>query len=159
MQERITLIGRAAGEPLRNAKEGGSGGQGPVSFRFATKDSRFDEATRSWVETETNWYTVKAWRSLGENALESVRKGQPLIVHGRLELQSWTDSSGRERITPTVHAESLGHDLRRGITAFSTRARTADADGEPGPPAGGPVAAEEPADSWADPAALVDAPF
>jgi single-strand DNA-binding protein len=130
MQERITVMGRVAGEPQRNTKEG-SGSDGPVTFRFATRDSRFDEATRAWVESETNWYTVKAWRTLGENVLESVAKGQPLIIRGRLQLDSWTDASGRERITPTIHADSIGHDLRRGVSTFTVRSAAAESTSNP----------------------------
>lgn len=154
MQERITVIGRAAGDPQRMAKDGAGAG-GPVTFRFATRDSRFDEATRAWVESETNWYTIKAWRGLGDNVLDSVAKGQPLIIQGRLELSSWTDSSGRERITPTIHADSIGHDLRRGVGSFTARSMAQ----EPVPEAPRERPAVGAQDEWASAAELADAPF
>lgn len=154
MQERITVMGRAATDPQRVTRDG-AGTAAPVTFRFATRDSRFDETTRAWVESETNWYTVKAWRALGDNVLESVAKGQPLIIQGRLELDSWTDSSGHERITPTIHADSIGHDLRRGASAFTARATSADASAvaPQGAVAGGSR------NDWATSPELADAPF
>jgi len=71
-----------------------------------------------WVDGETTWYTVTAWRTLADHLRDSVRKGDPLIVHGRFRTESWQPEDGP--VTTTLHVEALlvGHDLNRGISHF-----------------------------------------
>ena len=50
-----------------------------------------------WVDGETTWYTVTAWRTLADHLRDSVRKGDPVIVHGRLRTETWAARGGRHR--------------------------------------------------------------
>ena len=43
-----------------------------------------------WVDGETTWYTVTAWRALADHVRDSVLKGDAVIVHGRLRTETWT---------------------------------------------------------------------
>ena len=62
----------------------------------------------------------------------SVRKGDPVIVVGRLRTSVWTkDGQTRERLG--LEAETVGHDLSRGTAIFRRASRTA----VPVEPAGG----------------------
>jgi single-strand DNA-binding protein len=74
-----------------------------------------------WVDGETTWYTVTAWRTLADHLRDSVRKGDPVIVHGRLRTESWTTEDGGSATTLHVEASVIGHDLSRGITHFIKR--------------------------------------
>ena len=74
-----------------------------------------------WVDGETTWYTVTAWRTLADHLRDSVRKGDPIIVHGRLRTESWTTDEGGAATTLHVEASVIGHDLTRGITHFIKR--------------------------------------
>lgn len=71
-----------------------------------------------WVDGETTWYTVTAWRTLADHLRDSVRKGDPLIVHGRLRTESWQPEEGPTSTTLQVEASLVGHDLTRGISHF-----------------------------------------
>ena len=71
-----------------------------------------------WVDGETTWYTVTAWRTLADNLRDSVRKGDPVIVHGRLRTESWQPEGGGTATTLLVDASLIGHDMNRGITHF-----------------------------------------
>lgn len=93
-----------------------------------------------WVDGETTWYSVTAWRTLADHLRDSVRKGDPVIVHGRLRTESWQSEDGGTNTTLQVEASLIGHDLNRGITHFMrrrTEQQPADAD----------EAAAEPADA------------
>jgi single-strand DNA-binding protein len=46
-----------------------------TSFRLASSQRRYDRTQQTWVDGETNWYTVSAFRSLGSNAAASINKG------------------------------------------------------------------------------------
>jgi single-strand DNA-binding protein len=71
-----------------------------------------------WTDGETTWYSVTAWRTLADHVRDSVRKGDPLIVHGRLRSETWQPPEGPATVTLHVDALLVGHDLNRGITHF-----------------------------------------
>lgn len=108
----------------------------------------------NWEDGETTWYSVTAWRTLAENVRESVRRGEAVIVHGRLRSRAWSRGSGEpEQTALEVEAVLVGHDLTRGTSAFLKRQRTlhdeSELDAEVAEMvAEGLVAEEPPLDSW-----------
>lgn len=71
-----------------------------------------------WVDGETTWYSVTAWRTLADHLRDSLRKGDPVIVHGRLRTETWVPEDGPASTTLYVDALLVGHDLSRGISHF-----------------------------------------
>lgn len=71
-----------------------------------------------WVDGETTWYSVTAWRTLADHLRDSVRKGDPVIVHGRLRTESWKAEDGGTNTDLHVEASLVGHDLTRGRSFF-----------------------------------------
>jgi single-strand DNA-binding protein len=90
-----------------------------TTFRLGSTPRQFDRALNTYVDKPTTWYTVQCWRGLAQNAFESVRIGQPVIVTGRLRTHEWTDDSGEQHSRVILEAFSLGHDLSRGTTTFT----------------------------------------
>ena len=76
-----------------------------------------------WFDGETTWYSVTAWRTLADHLRDSVRKGDPVIVHGRLRSETWQPPEGPATVTLHVDALLVGHDLNRGITHFIKQQR------------------------------------
>lgn len=115
----VTLQGWLGGEvSLREA------GDVPVaSFRVACTPRRYQKKTDEWVDGDTQWYTVNAWRSLAENCGRSLRRGDPVVVHGKLNAQVWTNSAGIEVTSFEVEAFFVGHDLNRGVGQFTRSVR------------------------------------
>ena len=76
----ITVRGWLGGDvDLRRA------GDVPVaSFRLACTPRRFNRRTETWSDGPTQWYTVTCWRSLADNVARSLRRGDPVVVQGRL---------------------------------------------------------------------------
>ncbi len=72
-----------------------------------------------WVDGDTTWYSVTAWRQLAEHVRDSVRKGDAVVVHGRLRTDCWTREDGQASSTLQIEATLLGHDLTRGTSTFS----------------------------------------
>ena len=112
-----------------------------ANFRVACTPRRYQKKTDEWVDGDTQWYTVNAWRALAENCGQSLRRGDPVVVHGKLNAQTWTNSAGIEVTSFEVEALFVGHDLNRGSSQFT---RTVRATPEP---------AAEGADEAADAAA------
>ena len=82
-----------------------------------------------WVDGETTWYSVTAWRTLADHLRDSLRKGDPVIVHGRLRTETWAPEGQPASTTLHVDALLVGHDLNRGITHFIKRSDRVGADG------------------------------
>ncbi len=83
-----------------------------------------------WADGETTWYTVTAWRALADRVRDSVRRGDAVIVHGRLSTRSWTDDKGVPVTTLEVEATYMGHDMSRGVSTFAKASRPEVADGD-----------------------------
>jgi single-strand DNA-binding protein len=166
MIDTLTIVGRVATDPIQS--QTGSGV--PVTnFRLASTHRRFDTATQAWTDGGTNWFSVAAFRQLGEHAKASLRTGDSVIVTGRLKIRNW-ESNGKHGTSVDIDAEAIGHDLRWGTTAYRPQSRTSTGDtgassvaadetgGDSGAPTTGrgrptdePTAYETP---WADPRAV-----
>lgn len=77
-----------------------------------------------WVDQPTAWYTVKAWRQLGRHVADSVRRGEPVIVTGRLVVETWDKGNGEIGTKHVVVARAVGHDLSRGVGRFRRAERS-----------------------------------
>ncbi|GAB2881944.1 single-stranded DNA-binding protein [Nocardioides pacificus] len=97
------------------------GGVQVASFRVGNTPRRFRGG--QWENGETAWHTVKAWRSLASHVEGSVRNGDPVIVHGRLEADVWQREDGQTSTRYVVVATSVGHDLAKGTSTFAKASR------------------------------------
>jgi len=113
----ITLAGWLGNDvQLRQA------GEVPVaSFRVATTPRRFQRKTGTWVDGDTQWYTVNAWRNLADHCSRSLRRGDPVVVQGRLSQRRYVNKDNVEVISLEVDAVLVGHDLSKGVSAFTRR--------------------------------------
>jgi single-strand DNA-binding protein len=89
-----------------------------VLFRVASTPSYWDQASRSWRDLPTTWMSVKAFRHLAQNAAESLKVGDPVVVIGRLRTETWTTKEGEARESTVLEATLIAHDLGRGVTHF-----------------------------------------
>ncbi|MCZ3387353.1 MAG: single-stranded DNA-binding protein [Actinomycetia bacterium] len=92
-------------------------------FRLATAERYLDREANKWVERDTIWLDVICFRKLADHVAESVIKGQPVIVRGRLRVSRWESDNG-PRETLEVLATSVGHDLAMGQASFARPPRT-----------------------------------
>ncbi|WP_372593143.1 single-stranded DNA-binding protein [Actinotalea sp.] len=120
----VTVVGWAATTP----REVVGDGVPFTSFRLASTPRHFDARARTWVDGRTEWVTVKAFRDVAFNVAASVRKGDPLLVHGRLQTQEWQSEQG-PRTDLVLEASALGHDLTRGTGRFARRVHVAGESG------------------------------
>lgn len=134
MPDSITVTGLVATPPRHIVT---SEGLPITSFRLASSQRRFDRSQERWVDGETNWYTITGFRQLAINTAASVKKGDRVVVVGRLKIRDW-ENGERSGTTIEIDADSLGHDLMWGSSAFirsvSTTAATTDAATEEFPP-------------------------
>lgn len=111
----VVLIGSVA----TDVREYTGGDFTRIQFRLAVNERRFDRESDRWVDADTSFYTVVAWRDLASNASISIRKGDPVVVTGRMRVREWTTDEGKRGMSTEITATSIGHDLARGTTEFT----------------------------------------
>ncbi|HEY1155454.1 MAG TPA: single-stranded DNA-binding protein [Arthrobacter sp.] len=110
----ITIRGFVATEITSSTTPGGVA---TASFRLGSTARRFDRASKTWGDGPTNWFTVQGYRNLAGTLGCSIRKGQPVIVVGKLKIHTW-EKDGRVYHSTIIDAEAVGHDLTFGSANF-----------------------------------------
>ena len=122
----VTVQGNVGGHPNYRSV----GDATVANFRIAVTPRRFSKATGEWVDAETQWFTVNCWRSLADNVDASIRRGQAVVVHGRLNAKTYVNKAGVEVSTFEIDATAVGHDLNRQVTRVLKEARDESAEAE-----------------------------
>jgi len=125
MTDIITLTGLAATDPRHIVT---SEGLAITSFRLASNQRRFDRTQNAWIDGDTNWYTITAFRQLGMHVATSIEKGQRVVVTGRVRIRDW-ESGEKNGTTIEIDAEAIGHDLNWGRATFTRTVIAAKTDG------------------------------
>lgn len=113
-ESRVLMFGFVGKDPTRIGQPGST----PVcSFRLGSTPAYYDTARGVWTRRPTTWITVKAFRSLAMNLLQSLHKGDPVMVSGGLVTEEWT-SGGQPHSTMVLEADGVGHDLNLGQGSF-----------------------------------------
>lgn len=120
MHDTVTIVGNVATDPTQGRT---ASGITVTNFRLASTHRRFDDATQAWVDVATNWYSVAAFRQLGEHAKASLRSGDSVIVTGRMKIRAW-ENNGKQGTSVDIDADAIGHDLRWGTTAYRRSTRS-----------------------------------
>jgi single-strand DNA-binding protein len=100
MNPKITIVGRLGKDPEAI-------GQSGARFTVATKDRVKNEKSGQWEDRDTSWWTIKAWKTLGQQAIATLKKGQEVIIVGTIYQESWKDANGNARTSYEVNAESI----------------------------------------------------
>jgi single-strand DNA-binding protein len=143
MPDTITLTGLVATPPRHLVTNDGL----PITtFRLASTQRRYDRGQQKWIDGDTNWFTITAFRQLASNAAASLSKGQRVVVTGRLRVRDWA-SDERTGTNVEVDADALGHDLSWGTAVFTRTISSAVTQGGTDPEPGVPTTGDDPDDS------------
>jgi single-strand DNA-binding protein len=110
-----------------------NGGDPVASFRVAMSSRRYDRATERWVDSDTHYFTVSCWRDLAHNVVQSVTKGMPVVVYGKLrsrEVPRPCGESSHIMRFQDIEAIAVGPDLSRGVATFTRVKRGAAVESE-----------------------------
>jgi single-strand DNA-binding protein len=115
----VTMVGNLASEP--DIRTVGPGVQ-VANFRLAASDRRFDQETGQWVDTNAVFLKVSCWRTMAHNVIASLRKGDPVVVFGRLQSYSYVRDD-QQRTSFELDAYAIGPNLARGFAVFHRSSR------------------------------------
>ena len=100
MLNSIVIIGRLTRDPEMRQTPSGTA---VCTFTLAV-DRSFKSANG---ERETDFIPVVAWRQLGETCGRYLAKGKLAAVDGRLQIRSYKDKDGNNRIAAEVVADNV----------------------------------------------------
>lgn len=130
----LTIVGRLASDidMLQT-----SDGRWRATFRVVSNARRQIPQTGEWVDGRTLFVRVVCWRSLAQNLHASLRKGDPVIVHGSLRMHEYVGRDGKPHSALELDGRAVGPDLalaRAAVTRLRydgspSRAGTDGADG------------------------------
>lgn len=99
---RVILIGNLTRDPELRYTPSGT----PVAEIGLAVNDRRKNANGEWVE-ETTFVDVTLWSRTAEVASEYLTKGAPVLVEGRLRLESWEGNDGQKRSKLRVVGERM----------------------------------------------------
>ncbi len=109
---RIILIGNLTRDPEhRNL----ASGQAVCRLGLATNRQFKNKQTGSLVQ-EVCYIDVDGWGAQAESCRQYLQKGRPVLIEGRLKLDSWEDQAGQKRNKHSIVAERVVF-LSNGATA------------------------------------------
>lgn len=135
----VTVVGNVVSDPTHAVTASGTH---VTNLRIASTSRRFDRGSGEWRDGGTLFVKVTCWRALADNVAESVCKGEPVVVTGRLRIRTYTGRDEQRHLSVEIEATAMGHDLSRGCARFQRAQRVV---------AGRSDAGEEPSVPWTAP--------
>ena len=112
----VTLVGFVAQDPQQRETKNGSR---VTDLRVGATTRVQDRVTMQWRDGDTSYYNVACWRRLGDHVRASLRKGDPVVIKGRFRARTFDDkTTGLPRTAIDIVADTVGHDLNRGIANY-----------------------------------------
>lgn len=136
METYVTVSGNLVAEPKVRTV---ANGQAVADLRIASNPRRFDREAGEFKDGDPIYIGVSCWRTLAINVHASLRKGDSVVVYGRLLYREYDDKDGVHRSVHSIDAISVGPDLARWAVDIRRPARPADTD-QAAPAAGTPEA-------------------
>ncbi len=114
-EAQLSVVGYVASEPQFSRV---GNGIPKLTMKVAWTTRRRESSSGEWVDGNTSFVRVTCWRRLAENLATCLRKGEPVLLRGRLEVRPFTGKDGVRRVSVDVDASYLGYDLTRGVAGF-----------------------------------------
>lgn len=105
-EARITIDGNLTADPeLRFVPSGAA------TARFTVASTPRVKRGDQWEDGETVFLPVTVWRELAEGSAETLRKGDTVIVSGKLRQRSY-EKDGIRRVAYEIDGEFVGKSVR-----------------------------------------------
>lgn len=110
MNERTcTLTGNLTADPELRFTPGGAA---VANFTVAATSRTLDKTTNQWRDGEALFLRCTLWRQAAENLAESLRRGDRVIITGRLRQRSFQTREGDKRTTIELNVDEIGASLK-----------------------------------------------
>jgi single-strand DNA-binding protein len=98
------VIGNLGADPeVRGSAKSGS----IVGFTIAENVQNFDEATQKYKTVHTNWFNITSFGQIAERSKIHLKKGDRVIVQGKMRVSQYQDKSGEKRSGFEIIADEI----------------------------------------------------
>lgn len=121
MEPSVTMTGNLVADPVRRVT---AAGVVVTKLRIASNHRRFDRERGEWISADPVYLDVNCWRQLGDNVAASLKKGDSVLVSGRLTMREYDDANGgARRQSYAIEAVSVSPDLCRYVAMLARPTR------------------------------------
>ena len=138
----LTIIGNLVSDPeLRFTPAGAA----VANFTVASTPRAFAKGWGEWRDGEALFLRCSIWRDSAEHVAESLRRGQRVVVVGRLKQRSY-EKDGEKRTVVELEAEEVGPSLKYAVAKVEkvSRSDSGGGRGGSGGRSGGPSRTDDP---------------
>ena len=93
----VALVGNITDDPELRYTQSGAALAG-----FTVAVSHRSKTNGEWQDVNDGFFRCTAWRSVAENAAQTLEKGIRVFVAGKLVQRSWQDNDGNKRQTVEI---------------------------------------------------------
>jgi single-strand DNA-binding protein len=145
----LTVIGNLTADPeLRFTPSGAA----VASFTVASTPSKYNRDSGKWEDGDALFLRCNIWRQAAENVSESLRRGDRVIVTGRLKQRSFETREGEKRSVVELDVDEIGPSLKWATASVKKATREGGGSGSGQPPddpwTRGRGAANTPTGNW-----------
>ncbi|MFC8925245.1 single-stranded DNA-binding protein [Streptomyces albidoflavus] len=112
----LTMAGNVVADPELRFTPGGAA---VANFRMANTPRKFNRQTNEWEDGEPLFLSVAVWRQQAEHVVESIKRGDRVIVVGRLTQRQYEDREGKTRSSYEIQADEVAASLLRATAAVT----------------------------------------
>lgn len=132
----ITAEGTLIGDPeLRFTPSGVA----VAKWRIACNERRFNKTTQEWETGRTTFITGSCWRTLAENVVETLKRGDLVLVAGKLTMREWETDEGKKASAYEIDADTMGPALAFTTARLERKDHTGNTTAEADPWASAPA--------------------
>jgi single-strand DNA-binding protein len=102
----VALVGNITDDPELRYTQSGAALAG-----FTVAVSHRSKHNGEWQDVSDGFFRCTAWRSVAENAAKSLKKGQRVMVIGKLIQRSF-ETEGQKRTVVEIQVQHVGPDLQ-----------------------------------------------
>jgi single-strand DNA-binding protein len=132
----VTIKGNLTADPEHGTSDDGTE---YARFSVAVNDRRLNEKTGQWEDGDTVFHRVVAFNEQSRHVVESLHKGDRVVVDGDLKFRPYTDKDGNARESRDIVADDVSASLKFANVQIERAPKASGPDAY----AEGPVAAPE----------------
>lgn len=102
----ITVVGNLVRDPESRGNDGSI-----TKMRIASTERVNDG--KEWKDGDTAYFDVACFKTLGENVLSSLKKGDKVLVHGKLKYREFERKTGEKGHDYEILASDVGLSLSK----------------------------------------------
>lgn len=108
----LTIVGNLTADPVLRFTGTGTA---VTTFRLAQTPRYLEKSSGVWRDADSLFLSVTCWRGLAENVAASMRKGDRVLVKGRLRQREFETTPGDRKSVIELEADMVGPELARAI--------------------------------------------